>query len=164
MTGSQKKPPPASTDHPHGSLSADLGTVAAPADTEAALGSRENAEVLKPAVGPQEAAVGGPIDHSAGEPIHEPAKPIRQPIGLRRPLLLLTLLLAGAAVVVMVASTVVIAREQRRQTDQLNHQACYARASALAQLASVEIARGSSNPPDPGVVLLYCDRKAGYSN
>lgn len=76
-------------------------------------------------------------------------------------------LLAGAAIAaaaVITISAAVIAVEQHRQTDQIEHQTCYARASALAQLATVEIAKGSPNPPDPGVVVLFCDQQAGYSH
>ena len=67
----------------------------------------------------------------------------------------------GAALLLLNLTAAIIAFEQHRQSTQLKHQTCYARASAFAQLASVEIAKGSPNPPDPGLVILYCDQQSG---
>ena len=66
-------------------------------------------------------------------------------------------LAVGVGAVLAVGSLVVVAVEQHRQTEELRHQTCFARASALAQVGSFELARGSGNLPDPGLVALLCD-------
>lgn len=70
--------------------------------------------------------------------------------------------LACLGATVMVLSGLTIALEQRRQSTEFEHQTCYARAAALAQVAAVEVARGSANPPEPGLLILECDKGAGF--
>ncbi len=66
----------------------------------------------------------------------------------------------GATVLVFAGLTIAI--EQHRQTGELENQTCYTRAAALAQVAAVEVARGSTNPPEPGLLILECDKGTGF--
>lgn len=69
----------------------------------------------------------------------------------------------GLAALALVGSAIVIAVEQRRQTDVLRDQSCYARATALAQVALVDIADKASTSADPALLILTCDEVSGVS-